>query len=143
MSKRCHSRRATASTLHRFLRVFLASLLATSGLVALGALLAAPAGAASCATGFTQSGATCQTAFPGGIQSITVPAGVSALTMSVAGAAGGDSSLGGQPGAGGTETGNVPVTSGDTVTVLIGEAGGLYNQEPEIALGGFGGGGSR
>jgi large repetitive protein len=75
-------------------------------------------------------------AFTGSTSTFTVPAGVVAVALAVAGAAGGSSAEGIPGGNGGQEQATLPVTSGDVLTVLVGGHG------APVAAGGFGGGGA-
>lgn len=93
------------------------------------------------------SASTCTVRFTltGHPESFTVPAGVTELTAWVAGASGGTGfdygafgSSRGIPGSGGSVSAQVPVTPGETLTVVVGGHGTAYNA---IGPGGYGGGG--
>ena len=115
-----------------------------------------------CAAGFTDNGhGVCVSSLvaTGALQTRTVPSGVTKMTMTVAGGQGGwslDQGTGsGAPGGlGGKETATVPVTPGATLSIVIGQTGGvadLINPPPAPYGGGgapgggyagYGGGGS-
>lgn len=102
------------------------AVLAGAALVALAGATARPAGA---------SGPTTQTFnYSGGLQTFTVPAGVTTLTIQAVGAAGGSDQYG-MSGSGASMQGDFSVTPGDTLTILVGE-------QPYPAIAGGGGGGS-
>ncbi len=97
--------------------------------------LLAPANASS--TGCDSASCTADFAYSGATESFTVPSGVTALTVAVSGASGGALSFYPLPGGrGATVSGVLPVTPGQQLTVLVGEAG--------VGNGGatFGGGGA-
>ena len=102
-----------------------------------GTASAAPSGVEpACADG------TCVVSFPstGGLQTFTVPTGVTALTADVAGAAGGSSTI--TPGGlGGRTTGTVAVQPGDELSLVVGGSGTSAAGASDGAPGGFGGGG--
>jgi hypothetical protein len=86
--------------------------------------LAAPVGAIPlplCGTG------TCIASFgyTGSARTFTVPAGVTDLTLGVAGGEGATSRFNVAGGAGGSVTGTLPVVPGQTLTLVVGQAGGL------------------
>lgn len=117
-----------------------------AALAASGALVAAPAGAAAgCVAGFSdQGGGVCSLDLvpTRSVVSVTVPTGVTAMTFDVRGAAGGTSTTfwngNGSPGGkGGREVATVPVTPGDTLQLVVGEAG-----TNDSASGSWGGGGT-
>ena len=105
-----------------------------------GAVIAAGAPAradSSCAT--SGSIVTCTYGFTGSAQTYTVPAGVTSLDVTAAGAAGGNPA--GGPGAGGAgasvEDTAVPVSPGQVLTVIVGGPG--ANGSPTIGgAGGYG-----
>lgn len=108
------------------------------GLVAAGVLLAGPvAGAATAQTTATASYTT-----PGSYEFI-VPAGVTSITGTVIGAAGGfgsEEAPGGSPAA---VTATLPVTPGEQLLVGVGGAGGSANAGfTGVVAGGIGGGGA-
>lgn len=114
-------------------------------LLLVGGLIAAtPAVAANgCIAGFSdQGGGTCSRdlVVTSSVVAITVPTGVTSMTFDVRGAEGGTSNSwwngNGSPGGkGGRQLATVPVTPGDTLQLVVGEAGGTG------PVGGFGGGG--
>jgi hypothetical protein len=115
-----------------------------------------------CGAGFTDNGfgvCAANLVATGGLQTLTVPAGVTKMTMTVAGGQGGwslDQGTGsGAPGGlGGMQSATVPVTPGATLSIVIGQTGGvadLINPPPAPyggggapggGYGGYGGGGS-
>ncbi len=82
----------------------------------------------------------------GGLQTFTVPAGITELTIYSAGATGGNTFAGGvksnSGGSGGVIGGRFAVTPGETLTMLVGEAGDPGNTIGALLKGGGGGGGS-
>lgn len=124
-----------------------AALTAVGGLL-LGSLPAAAAPPPSCAND------TCTVTFSlsGAPESFTVPTGVTSISATVAGGSGGagheDNLGGGQPdpgGDGGKVAASVPVTSGESLTVVVGGKGtdGLpVGSTDPTAAGGYGGGAS-
>ena len=108
--------------------------------VAVGSSPAAMAATASpwCANG------TCTVTFatPGTGQSFTVPAGVSSLSVTLYGGAGGQNYQGDVPGGDGAEvTADVAVSPGDGMSVDVGGAGGTPSGGNLRAAGGINGGG--
>jgi hypothetical protein len=106
--------------------------------VALGAAagLVTPANAAS-TIGCDVGSCTATFAYSGATETFTVPPGVTALTIAMSGAQGGKITFANLPGAKGASVGGVlPVTPGQQLTVLVGQAG--------VGGGGatFGGGGA-
>jgi len=101
----------------------------------------------SSVTMLTQTTSACTTQtfnYTGALQTYTVPAGVTSLTIEAWGAQGGSTSYAG--GAGGYATGNLSVTTGDVLYVYVGNqatstAGG-YNGGGQGFLSGRGGGGA-
>ncbi|MBM3271895.1 hypothetical protein FJY94_01255, partial [Candidatus Kaiserbacteria bacterium] len=86
----------------------------------------------------------------GGVQYFTVPAGVTAINVTLKGAGGGSgcfyqSSPGSLGGSGGRTQGTLAVTPGQTLTVMVGGAGSVGNctaaGDPARVSGGYGGGG--
>ena len=108
--------------------------------------------ALGCAPGFQDAGGGFCTAtfvYTGAPESVTVPAGVSAITASVSGAEGGTSleeqvdPFGGAAspsGKGGRESAVIPVAPGSTLAVVVGQAG-TGGQLAPPGYGGYGGGG--
>lgn len=82
----------------------------------------------------------------GALQTFTVPAGVTELTIYSAGATGGNTFVGGgkssSGGSGGVIGGRFAVTPGETLTMLVGELGDAGNTIGALVKGGGGGGGS-
>lgn len=129
-------------------------LLAAAGALALTSAtvaLAAPE-SASALTGPDCVDGTCTVSFAltGAPESFVVPAGVSAVTATVTGGAGGTSSVagssfGGVPavgGTGGAVSALLPVTPGETLTAVVGGRGeDGVSDLPRPAAGGYGGGG--
>jgi hypothetical protein len=93
-----------------------------------------------------QSGNTVTFNFTGGVQSFVVPAGVTVLNVDVQGAGGGGPSPGPTPGGnGGRVQAALPVTPGETLTIMVGgsgTAGGFNGGGPPGGLGFNGGGAS-
>ena len=137
---------------HRTSRGALAVLVVTAALsvLATGVIHAAPASAdptpscdaTTCTVGFGTAGTT---------QQWTVPAGVSTITVSMAGGSGGSSAAGGVGGPGGAMVATVPVFSGENLSVLQGTSpfpggdfggGGAPGGSGPGQTGGWGGGGS-
>ena len=89
--------------------------------------------------------------YTGGVQTFKVPAGVIALNVTVTGAQGGGANNGFPDALGGTSTGTITVSSGQTFFVYVGGAGaapgswtggpGGWNGGGSSALASFGGGG--
>lgn len=90
-------------------------------------------------------------AYTGALQSFTVPAGVTSITVTAWGAAGGAGAVAGvRGGAGGFARGTVPVTPGQTLRVLVGQGGdrwaplssdgGVLPADAGVSSGGAGGG---
>ncbi len=119
------------------------------------ATIVAPAGAqaasapptlpANCVQQTLGGTVTCTFASTGAEQSFAVPTGVTSLTVTAVGAAGGQSVFTptGPPGKGSAVSGAVPVTSGATVYVEVGgtpSTSGCYTGDP--CAGGFNGGGA-
>jgi len=138
---------------HRTSRGALAVLVITA---ALGALATGVIHAAKASADPTPScdPTTCTVSFgtAGTTQQWTVPAGVSTITVTMAGGSGGSSAAGGLGGAGGELVATVPVFSGENLSILQGTSpypggdfggggapGGAGGPEP---TGGWGGGGS-
>jgi hypothetical protein len=137
---------------HRISRGALAALVVTAalGVFATGVIHAAPASAdptPSCNT------TTCTVSFgtAGTTQQWSVPAGVSTITVAMAGGSGGSSSAGGVGGAGGAMVATVPVSSGENLSILQGTSpfpggdfggGGAPGAGGPGQTGGWGGGGS-
>jgi hypothetical protein len=101
---------------------------AAVGATVLGAVVAfaSPAGADPIADPITGcDAATCTTTFgaAGAAQTFTVPDGVNALDFSVAGGQGGNAYSGNPGGEGGVVSGELPVSPGQVLTVLVGGAG--------------------
>ncbi len=120
---------------HRISRGALAVLVVTAALsvLATGVIHAAPASAdptPSC------DATTCTVSFgtAGTTQQWTVPAGVSTITVAMAGGSGGSSAAGGVGGAGGAMVATVPVFAGENLSVLQGTS--------PYPGGDFGGGGA-
>jgi hypothetical protein len=90
----------------------------------------------------TQSAVCSPMAFihTGANQTFTVPPGVTSLSVKMWGAGGGGS-WDGRGGAGAYVAGNMTVTPGQTLTLVVG-GGGLYSTGNTGATGGFGGGGN-
>jgi hypothetical protein len=107
-------------------------------LVALASLVPATAARAALPAGCTASGLTMSCVYSNtGVEgSFTVPSGVSSLAISAVGAPGGGQ-FGFLGGAGGTASGSLVVTGGETLYVEVGAPGSDYSQ-----AGGFNGGGS-
>ena len=155
-----------------FTRTLSSLAVATTAALIAATLVAQPAAAATCASGWSSNAAgNCQRtlsyngsqpgnlpAVEGTAQYVTVPAGITSMTMVVAGASGSRSasaSFTGSPaGKGGRQTATVPVVPGDTLTVIVGEQGSSVPQSPargwqildtvnniNVASGAFGGGG--
>ncbi|MFL5823017.1 MAG: hypothetical protein ACJ764_06210 [Solirubrobacteraceae bacterium] len=104
---------------------------------------AAPAQASTppCGNAQTNGANTIVTcSYTGGLQEFPVPFGVTTLQLDVKGAAGGSSTflVGGK---GGEESGNLSVSSGDVLDILVGQAGGNGTGGGTGGVGGFGGGG--
>jgi hypothetical protein len=138
---------------HRTSRGALAVLVVTAalGVLATGVIHAAKASAdptPSC------DATTCTVSFgtAGTTQQWSVPAGVSTITVDMAGGSGGSSAAGGQGGPGGAMVATVPVFSGENLSVLQGTApfpGGDFGgggapggAGGPVPTGGWGGGGS-
>jgi hypothetical protein len=79
--------------------------------------------------------------YTGGVQSFVVPAGVTSITVSVSGAAGGPDGYGTQPGLGATVTATLAVTPGTTLTLQVGGVGGA-GTDAVPGSGGYNGGGA-
>jgi len=105
------------------------------GAALLGPLVAATPAKAAPVTA-CDDGCTGSFSVTGAPETFTVPGGVSSLAFSVRGAAGGTSLFGVPGGLGAEVTGSVPVTPGETLTVLVGQAGSDGGSPT------FGGGGS-
>jgi Glycine rich protein len=109
------------------------------------ALSPAAASASQCATGWTAQGSelcVLMFSYTGGPQTMTVPAGVAMLKMVAVGGAGPGGYLG-EPeyeGDGGGFGGELPITAGTKLTVIVGGAGHVASST-EGAPGGYGGGG--
>jgi hypothetical protein len=105
--------------------------------VVLGAAagLLAPANAAS-STGCDAGSCTATFSFSGTTEIFTVPPGVTALTVAVSGAQGGKNVFGLSGGQGATVGAVLPVTAGQQLTVLVGQAGATAGPAT------FGGGGA-
>ena len=135
---------ASASRMRRSLRASAATLLA-GGLAAAALTVASPALAstASCEPPVISGGvATVVCPYRGEPQTFTVPNGVSSLQLHAEGAEGGYSwrtEEGG--GKGGSESGSLAVQAGETLTVLVGGAGG-EEWGGEGGAGGYAGGGT-
>lgn len=76
------------------------------------------------AVGFSQTTVTYN--YTGAVQTYTVPACVTSITVDVYGAQGGNASVGGTGGLGGYVTGTLPVTPGDVLYIYVGGQNG-YN----------------
>ena len=72
-------------------------------------------------------------------QTVTVPAGVSSVTIRALGAAGGQGISDGNTGAGALATGTLPVTPGEQLLVSVGAKGGNATYTDDDAQGGWGG----
>ena len=79
--------------------------------------------------------------YTGGNQSFTVPVGVSSISVTLYGGAGGNATGGLAGGLGGETTGTLAVTPGQTLTVLVAGVGGNFTSSATPAAGGYGGGG--
>jgi hypothetical protein len=101
------------------------SVVAAAAIAASAGALAAPATAAPTQVLFPYSG---------GNQTWSVPVGVTEATFVLQGASGGDAATGGSGGLGAELHATVPVTPGETLTIVVGGAG--------SATAGFGGGGA-
>ena len=86
----------------------------------------------------TTSVVTCS--YTDSLQTFTVPAGVHSVSLDVKAAQGGNALTSGG-GAGGEETGTLPVSPGDTLTILTGGAGTNTAASEAGTPGGYGGGG--
>ncbi len=75
-----------------------------------------------------------------GNQIFTVPTGVSSISVKIWGAGGGGSSTGGSGGSGALVKGTIPVTAGQTLTIVVG-GGGVYSNSGSTGTT-IGGGGS-
>lgn len=125
-------------------------LAAVAGLIAGAAALpvaTAPAHAAADDCTPTAPATNCVTyTASGSDQSFVVPPGVTSLQVTLAGSGGGNNTYGGVPkgGPGGLATGTVPVTGGQTISVMVGDTdgygGGGAGGPGERATGGNGGG---
>ena len=76
----------------------------------------------------------------GAVQTWTVPAGVSSITVDVFGAQGGNGYFG-SGGLGGRVTGTKSVTAGQVLSIFVGGLGNNYNYQTGGGVGGFNGGG--
>ncbi len=127
--------------------------------VALSSVLAAARAQAAqpqCAAGWSYASGLMQCvqvfSYTGTHQTVTVPAGVTSLNMTVEGAEGGGASNGGGSGSGfgGIEQAAVPVVPGETLTVIVGQCPQYPDEGNERtctpgatgASGGYGGGGA-
>jgi hypothetical protein len=127
----------------------LAGLAATALVLALSAAAPGPYLGASSAVAapVTCSAGTCSATFtPAGasLQEWDVPNGVGEATFTVNGAGGGSDTYGGNGGAGGSGarvTATLPVTGGESLTLLVG-TGGQRVETAQGGPGGYGGGGS-
>lgn len=125
----------------------------------LAALTLSGTGTAEAATGPTCLAGTCTVVFDltGAPETFVVPRGVSAVVVTVAAGSGGSevrtapspeypsrvAATGGAGGTGGAVTGSVPVTGGQTITAVVGEAGADGVPDGTSgAAGGYGGGGA-
>lgn len=77
--------------------------------------------------------------FTGAAQALVVPGGVTTVDVDAFGAQGGTGLVGGLPGSGGETVATVPVTPGETLTILVGGRGGAGGAGTAGA-GGFNGG---
>jgi hypothetical protein len=119
---------------------------------ALFALNPAAASADACPSGWAGPNGGCELPYTGAPQTVTVPAGVTDIAMSVYGANGPygpyhGSGTGDPGGLGGAELAAIPVSPGDQLTVIVGGCNGNCippNQSfaPATTLGGYGGGGA-
>ncbi len=120
------------------------------GLLATTAVASRSAAAgATCAAGWNDAGAgICEltVGYTGAVTSVTVPAGLSSLTIVADGAQGGPSYDDGYTpspgGKGGQVTGTVGVTAGDTLAVVVGQSGLDQSTGASVAGQTFGGGGA-
>ncbi|MEZ0112070.1 putative repeat protein (TIGR01451 family) [Catenulispora sp. EB89] len=123
----------------RLLRVVTSAALVVASTTAGFALGAAPALAAQVACTPTGSNTACVSfTYSGSDQAFVVPKGVSSLTVSASGAGGG----GRNGAAGGLSTGTLAVSAGDSLTVMVGQAG-TVKGAATYGAGGSGGSGSR
>jgi len=96
---------------------------------------AAPANALSDAVDAT---APITYSYTGGVQEYVVPQGVTSLTLSAVGGAGGGR-VAVERAAGATVTGSLPVTAGQTLLISVGGAGGDADDHDDDPKGGWGG----
>jgi trimeric autotransporter adhesin len=73
--------------------------------------------------------------YTGSVQTWTVPAGVTSMTIDMTGAKGGNG-LGGNGGGGGRLQATIPVVGGSTVNIYVGGAGAAYAYSGSVATGG-------
>jgi len=126
--------------------------LAVSGLVAFGLAVLVPTSTAHAAVTacpaavVSSTTATVTCTYTGDAQTWTVPAGVTSATFDAEGAQGGDQPAVGFSvvgGPGGEARATVPVTPGDTITVVVGgKGGGVCSNGSSGGAGGFNGGGT-
>ncbi|MHB1783539.1 MAG: WxL domain-containing protein [Acidimicrobiales bacterium] len=81
-------------------------------------------------------------AYTGAAKSWTVPAGVTSITVDMAGAQGGQAPNDGYPGLGGVVTGSLPVTAGSILTIYVAGAGTWTSSGAGAGGYGYGYGGS-
>jgi Glycine rich protein len=103
--------------------------------------------AAALVPGTNCTGGECMATFveTGSPQYWTIPNGVASIVATIAGGSGGSSADGANVGgAGGTVSATLPVTSGQTLSIVVGAAGGngVVATPNVAAVGGYGGGGS-
>lgn len=126
----------------------LAVLALVAGFVTATTVSISPASATattSCPTGLTLVDGVCTTTFSytGAPQTFTVPSGVSSLVAVVGGGVGGTNGTGLVGGWGGEETATLPVTDGESLTIVAGGQGIAPVTSSSIqGIGGYGGGGA-